>query len=268
MNRKAIYGILIAILLPLLGYIFLKKYSDTATAMPRHYIFDSVTTVTMNGKEITDTIWHKIPDFNFTNQLGQQVSMKDLEGKVLVADFFFTHCPTICPGMTRNMKKLQDGIKNGEEVGNTEANFVQFLSFSIDPERDSVPQLKKWADRFQINPENWWLLTGDRKKIYDMSINDMKLMAQNGGPVDSDFLHTDYFVLIDKYRNIRGYYHGLDTAQLQQLSKDIVFLYLEKDPHKKSFLAGSLELIMIIFVIAAIGTIVLITFLNRENKKA
>ena len=268
MSKKAVYGIIIAVLLPLIGYFSLKRATEETVAMPRHYIPDSVVIRTENGKQYQDTIWHRLPEFNLTNQLGQAVSWNDLEGKVVVADFFFTHCPTICPGLTNNMKKLQEGIKKSDRAGDRQPDFIQFLSFSIDPERDSVPQLKKWADRFQIDPQNWWLLTGDRNEIYDLSINHLKLLAQDGGPVDSNFLHTDFFVLIDKNRNIRGYYHGLDENDLSRLSEDIVLLSLEKDPHKKFFLAGKLELIDVVFVIAAIGLVVLLKFLKREDKKA
>lgn len=268
MNKKAVYGILLAVLLPLVGYFSLKNATDGATIMPRHYIPDSVVTRTKNGKQYADTVWHTLPDFHLVNQLGDSVSWKNLEGKIVVADFFFTHCPSICPGMMRNMRELQAGIKSSDKVGNRDADFIQFLSFSIDPERDSVGALKKWADRFQVDPQNWWLLTGNRKAIYDFSINDLKLLAQDGGPVDSNFLHTDFFVLIDKYRNIRGYYHGLDTTALARLSEDIVLLSLEKDTHKKSFLAGKLELIAIVFSVAAIGVILLVTLLKKENRKA
>lgn len=266
MNKKAVYGIILALLIPLAGYILLKQATDRNVVMPRHYIPDSIITKTKNGKQYEDTIWHRLPDFNFTNQLGNKVSWKDLEGKIVVADFFFTHCPTICPGMTLNMKKLQVGIKNNQRSGDREADFIHFLSFSIDPERDSVKQLKKWADRFQLDPQNWWLLTGNRNEIYDLSINHMKLMVQDGGPVDSSFLHTDYFVLIDRNRNIRGYYHGLDTAALAKLSEDIVLLTLEKDPQKKSFLAGKLELLAIVFLITAIGIVILISILKKQRK--
>lgn len=266
MNKKALYGIIIAVLIPLIGYFSLKKATENNVHMPRHYIPDTVITTVKNGKQYQDTVWHKIPDFQFVNQLGDTVSWSNLEGKVVVADFFFTHCPTICPGMTQNMKQLQNGIKDNDKFSNSPADYIQFLSFSIDPERDSVPQLKKWADRFQINPENWWLLTGDRKTIYDMSINDMKLLAQDGGPVDSNFLHTDYFVLIDKNRNIRGYYHGLDTNALSKLSEDIILLSVERDPHKKSPLAGKLELIAVVFVIIAVGLVLLFSLLKRDKK--
>src|SRR5437868_11728743 len=104
--------------------------------------------------------------------------------------------------MTMNMKRLQDGIKSAVEAGDTITDFVQFLSFSIDPERDSVAALKKWADRFQIDPSNWWLLTGDKQTIYDLSLKHMDLAVQDPG-IDSSFPHTDIFVLIDKNGVVR-----------------------------------------------------------------
>jgi protein SCO1/2 len=266
MNRKALIGVLLALLIPIAGYLVMKNVSRNIQVMPRHYIYDSVVMKTRNGKDFEDTVWHKIPNFSLTNQLGQQVTLDSLAGKVIIADFFFTRCPSICPGMTVNMKRLRDGIHSADRLGNREANFVQFLSFSIDPERDKVQDLKRWADRFEINPQNWWLLTGDRQQIYDLSIKDMKLNAISGGTVDTSFIHTDLFVLIDKRRNIRGYYHGLDTADLGRLSRDVILLSLEKDPDRPFFLAGKLELIAIVFGAVILGLILLFIFLKKENK--
>jgi protein SCO1/2 len=267
MNKKALYGILLAMLLPLAGYVILKKSSEKGVVMPRKYYADSVITSTKDGKRYSDTVWHQMPDITFTNQLGEKVSWKDMEGKIILADFFFTHCPTICAAMTRNMKELQNGIHNHEKAGTREPNFIQFLSISIDPERDSVRNLKKWADRFQVDPSNWWLVTGDRKEIYDLSINHMKLLAQDGELIDSNFLHTDFFVLLDRNRVVRGYYHGLDEKELARLSHDIVLLALEKDPKRKSFFAGKLELLGIVFLISALAIIILITFLKKDRRR-
>jgi protein SCO1/2 len=205
-----------------------------------------------------------------TNQLGQQVSLRDMQkndstGKVIVADFFFTHCPTICPTLTSNMKRLQESITNSQRVGNRSPDFIRFLSFSIDPERDSVKRLKQWADRFQINPDQWWLLTGDKKTIYDLSINHFKLAAVDGEGIDTGFIHTDIFVLIDRNRNIRGYYHGLDSVALARLSRDIVLLTLEKDPHEKSYFADKLQFLVIAALIALVGVGIFLYFF-RKNK--
>ncbi len=137
MNKSAVYGLLIALILPLTGYFIVKGLSKNALILPRHYIYDSVINKVEKGKQISDTGWHKIPDFSLTNQLGKEVGWNDMAGKVVVADFFFTNCPTICPRMTINMKRLQDGITNAKKVGNTQPDFIQFISFSVDPERDS-----------------------------------------------------------------------------------------------------------------------------------
>lgn len=265
MNKKAIYGLAIAILLPLISYFIVNAYSKNAVVMPRHYIYDTVITKTVDGKLQSDTIWHQIPDFSFQNQLGDTVSWKNIQGKVVVADFFFTHCPSICPQLTQNMKRLQQEITNSNKVGDQNPDFLQFLSFSVDPERDSVPELKKWADRFQINPVNWWLLTGDKKTIYDLAREHMKIGVIENKEIDTGFMHPTYMVLIDKNRNIRGYYHGLDTMDVKQLAHDIIFLTLEKDPKKKNFLAGQFGFISVVFLIT-IAAIVLFLFLLKRIK--
>lgn len=268
MNKKAIYALLLAVVVPLICYFIIKGYSDSAILMPRHYLADSIITKTEKGKKVTDTAWHKLPDFSLINQQGDTVSWEGLKGKVVVADFFFTHCPTICPRLTTNMRYLQQSINNSQRVGDKTPDFLHFLSFSIDPERDSVPRLKQWADRFQVNPEQWWLLTGTKKDIYDMAINEMKIGLVDGQGVDTNFIHTDHFVLIDSNRHVRGYYHGLDTASLQQLSNDIIFLTMEKDPGRKFFLAGKLELIAIVFLVAIVGVGLLLFIIRKKEKDA
>ncbi len=220
---------------------------------------------TEKGKKVFDTVWHKLPDFALTNQQGDTVSWEGLEGKVVVADFFFTHCPTICPRLTTNMRWVQQSINNAQRVGDKTPDFVHFLSFSIDPERDSVQRLKQWADRFQVNPEQWWLLTGEKKTIYDMAIKEMKIGLVDGQGIDTNFIHTDHFVLIDGNRHIRGYYHGLDTTSLQQLSSDIILLSLEKDPAKKGPFAGNLELMGVVFLIAALSVGLLLFIIRKKN---
>lgn len=266
MNKKALRGLLIVLLIPLVSYMAMKVLGTRAMVMPRHYIYDSTMVKTVDGKQVEDTLWHQIPHFSLTNQLGNQVGWKELEGKIVVADFFFTNCPTICPRLTLNMKRLQEGITNGRRVGKEKADFVHYLSFSVDPERDSVPALKQWANRFQINPDNWWLLTGPKKEIYDLSIEHMKLGAIDGEGIDTAFMHTDFMVLIDKNRNIRGYYHGLDSADMDRLSKDLVLLSLEKGPGRKKFYDGKLDLLAMAVLITLLGLAFLLFFYKKERK--
>lgn len=262
------YALLLAALVPLVSYFIVKRYSESAIVMPRHYFADSLLPRTEKGKKLYDTAWHKLPDFSLVNQQGDTVTWDGLKGKVVVADFFFTHCPTICPALTRNMYSLQQSINNAQRVGDKTPDFLHFLSFSIDPERDSVSRLKQWADRFQVNPEQWWLLTGPKKEIYDLAINDMRIGVVDGQGVDTSFIHTDHFVLIDTNRQVRGFYHGLDSASLKQLSGDIIYLTMEKDPNRKSFFAGKLQLIAIVFLAAVLGVGLLLFFIRKKGTYA
>ena len=220
-------------LLPTLSYFVVKKLSQNAVSMPPRYYVDTVINKVVGGKNITDTVWHSVSNISLTNQLGERISLDDLKDKSVIADFFFTRCPSICPTLTRNMKGLQDALKMKNPRRKIDSAFVQFLSFSVDPDRDSVEALKKYADKYGVNHDSWWLLTGPKKEIYDFALNELKLGLQDGGTVDSNFIHTGKFVLLDKERIVRGYYDGLDTASLSKLAEDLTLLLLEKDRRKK-----------------------------------
>lgn len=227
MNKKAIFALALAALIPLVSYLLVRYYSERAVNMPRRIFFDSVAVKEKNGKITTDTVWHHVKNISFTNQLGKQVSLYDVKGKVIVLDFFFTRCPTFCPGMTRAMKKLQDSFKKND------TSFVQFISISIDPLHDSFPQLRKFADRFTISPDNWWMVTGDRREIYDFAFQEIKANIADA-EVDTGFLHTQNFFLLDREKIVRGWYNAFDSVDQQRLVRDIPLLMLEKD-RKKTF---------------------------------
>ena len=286
MNRTALYALILAVLLPLISYFIIKQFSAGALDIPQPVFSDTTISKVVNGKIKNETIWHKLPDFTLTNQDGKQVSLHEMVNiepetgdtipKIVVANFFFTHCATICPGMTTNIKKLQESIKKSEKVGDRTADFVQFLSFSVDPDRDSVAALKKWADRFQINPENWWLLTGDKKTIYDLSLKHMNLSVQDPQGVDTGYFHTDVIVLIDRDRVVRmprdefgnpRTYRAGEEKDLFKLSEDIVLLMLEKDKKKKSFFAGKLELLGVVFLLALVGLGIFLFVLRKTRSK-
>ena len=256
---------MLAILLPLTAYFIVKKEIGHAVVMPPRYLPDTVVEVVRKNKKVMDTAWHKLVDFSLVNQENKPVSWDSLRGKIIIADFFFTRCPTICPSLTRNMKRLAESIHNNKRVGDRTNKKIHFLSFSIDPERDSVERLKAWADRFQINPESWWLLTGDKQMIYNLIINEMKVPVEDGHNVDTSFMHTDHFVLIDTNRHVRGYYRGLDSASLAKLSQDLVLLTLEKGKRGKSPFAGKLELIAVVFLAAILGVGLLIYFFRKKS---
>lgn len=235
MKKKAILGLLVALGVPITCYLWLKSASETAVVMPRHYLLDTVINKVENGKSITDTVWHTTKNITLRNQLGDSVSLYDPQGKIIVADFFFTSCRSICPRLTRNMATLQQSFKKGGNVRNKiDTSIVQFMSFTVDPENDSVPVLKKYADRFGVIHDNWWFLTGNKKDIYRFAFEELKVDQFSEEPVSPDFVHTSRFVLIDRAYKVRGYYNGLDSSEMKKLARDIGLLMLEKDVTKKS----------------------------------
>lgn len=171
---------------------------------------------------------HEIADFAFTNQNGKVVTQKDYDGKIYVADFFFTTCPTICPKMTSNMVWLQNKIKNNPKV--------MLLSHSVTPDIDSVPVLKKYALKKGVIDSKWNLVTGDKKDIYYIARKSY-LAVKTGKPSEMyDMVHTENFVLVDSKRRVRGFYDGTNLdgptepgiKNVTQLLKDIEILCEEE----------------------------------------
>ncbi len=236
MSKKSIYGLIIALLIPVLCYLWLKSASDTAVVMPRHYLLDTVIESVVNGKQKSDSIWHTTKDIRLVNQLGDTVNLYDQKGKIIILDFFFTSCGSICPRLTSNMVKLQQAfIKGGDaRKKQVDTTIVQFMSMSVDPVRDSVPVIRDYANKMGVISDNWWLLTGNRDSIYNFAFEEMKVDKFSQEPVSPDFVHTSRFVLIDKKMQVRGYYNGLDSASLLKLAKDVGYIMLEKDRTKKS----------------------------------
>ena len=258
MNKKAILAILLAILMPLTGYLLVRYFSKSAVQMPgRYFEPDSVIVSSKNGKTLTDTIWHKVKNIAFTNQLGKKVSLNDLKGKILVVDFFFTRCPTICPGLARSMKKLQNSFVKNDSI-------VQFISISIDPEHDSVPQLRKFADRFNINHDTWWMVTGNKQEIYDFALHELKASVADVN-VDTAFIHTENFFLLDSNRIVRGWYNGFDTDMQAKLVRDIPLLMLEKNKKAPSLFREFIPILPVIFT--GIAIIFIAVFIFSRQKK-
>ncbi len=198
MGRKFNIWLFVAIVvvLPLSVYAVVNWYERSVQALP---VLISKT--------------HTIADYRLVNQLGKESSIKNWEGKIVVANFFFTHCPYVCPKMTNNLKKVQKA-----NVGDKN---LLFVSFSVDPERDSSEQLQKFARRFNIDESNWQLLTGSKKEIYRLARKSFQVIATDGDGGENDFIHSDQLVLIDAQKRIRGYYEGTEEKETDQLIKDI-----------------------------------------------
>lgn len=163
--------------------------------------------------------YHTIADFSFTNQNGKTVTEKDYEGKIYVADFFFTTCTSICPKMTANLFDVQEAIKDNPKV--------MLLSHTVFPENDNVAVLKAYAKKYNIDDKKWNLVTGDKKEIYTMARKSY-LAVKQGKPEELyDMVHTENLVLVDTKRRVRGFYDGTKKEDIQKLIEDITFLSKE-----------------------------------------
>ncbi|WPO80036.1 SCO family protein [Flavobacterium sp. KACC 22761] len=163
--------------------------------------------------------YHTIADFAFVNQNGDTITQKNYEGKIYVADFFFTTCGSICPKMTTNLEDVQKAVLNNPKV--------MLLSHTVFPEVDSIPVLKAYAIKHHVVDSKWNLVTGDKKEIYTMARKSY-LAVKLGRPDQLyDMVHTENFVLVDQKRRVRGFYDGTNKEEIKRLLEDIDFLSKE-----------------------------------------
>jgi len=209
MLRSIYFGSLI------LGILFLNSCqksskNDTLPILGNRHVEEVIVDI----KPTIDTVYHTIADFSFTNQDGKQVTNADVEGKVYVADFFFTSCPTICPVMKKQMLRVFEVYKDNP-------NFM-ILSHTIDPEYDTETLLKDYSLRLGIEEASTWnFLTGDQEKIFEIGQTSYLTTAMDDKNEPGGFLHSGAFVLIDQEERIRGVYDGTKETQVNLLIKDI-----------------------------------------------
>ena len=179
----------------------------------------------MVNNELVDTTmqyvrkYHKIADFKLVNQNGDTITNANYEDKIYVADFFFTTCMTICPIMTDHMVKIQEKIKNDPDV------FL--LSHTVMPRIDTVAQLKRYAEEKGVIDSKWNLVTGNKKQIYDLARKSYLAAKSEGDGGKYDMVHTENFVLVDKDRQIRGFYDGTNAEAIEELMEDLKILKRE-----------------------------------------
>ena len=183
------------VLLPMGVFALVKWYETSFTKLP-----------VMGGSS------HVIEDFTMLNHHGSTTSTADWKNKIVVTDFFFTHCSSVCPKMTRSMKTVQQANFNRSDL--------ELISITVDPERDDPSRLSSYAKNIDIKG-NWQLLTDEKKKIYKLARNSFKIVATDGDGGPDDFIHSELLVLVDKDRRIRGYYNGTLTGEVETLLKDI-----------------------------------------------
>ena len=173
------------------------------------------------GKSKLEPIGRVLP-FSFTNQDGKTVTENDVTGKVFVAEYFFTTCKSICPIMNGNMRIVYDRFKN-------EKDFL-ILSHTSDPKNDSVPALKKYADSLKVDTHKWIFLTGFKDSLYKQARYSYKIDDPNNNPInsDEDFIHSQFFSLVDKKGVVRNIYEGTQKGEVERMMKEIEQLLKEK----------------------------------------
>ncbi|HZY37646.1 MAG TPA: SCO family protein [Mucilaginibacter sp.] len=200
------------------------KFNDAKKTLP---ISGERTTVTktVNGQVVTDTIYATIPPFKFVNQYGDSTGDKELQGKIYVADFFFTSCPSICPIMQCNMLTVYNAFKDTADV--------KIISFTIDPKYDTPPVLKSYADKLGVTGNSWWFLQGNRDTVYRIAEKNFLVGVSKDPTAAGGYVHQGWFVLVDKQKRVRGSYDGTDPKQVAQLVDDIKTLKAENATNAK-----------------------------------
>jgi protein SCO1 len=168
----------------------------------------------IDGVEIADTVYPKMIPFEFFNEDSVKITNADFEGKVWIADFFFTTCPTICPTMTKNLKWLNEETDDLKEQ-------VQFLSITINPNHDQPSVLKKYKNHHKIEATNWSFLTGEEAFTHQLGIDHFQIFAGQDAAAAGGYAHSGAFTLIDKEGYVRGVYLGTEIEHVEQLEKDL-----------------------------------------------
>jgi len=213
--------LLFALLLgPGLILIFLSKSDHSFKTLP--YFGNKEVINAVAGADVPDTLYHAVPDFSFTNQFGENTTMEDFEGDIMVVDFFFTTCPTICPIMTKQMARLQWMLEDAAY------DDVSFLSHTVNPNNDTPEILLAYGQEEGADFEKWTFVTGDQEEIFEQGFQGYLLSTQEDSGAPGGFLHSSMFVLVDRDRHIRGFYDGTSSKEVDDLVTDIKMLKKEE----------------------------------------
>ncbi|MBL0255990.1 MAG: SCO family protein [Bacteroidetes bacterium] len=181
---------------------------------------DETIVLPVYGEKNEDSTDHTVSSFSFIDQEGKQVTEDAVKGKIFIADFFFTTCQGICPIMSGQMERVYEHYKGDERI--------HFLSHSVKPLEDSVPVLAAYAREHHADAKQWQFLTGDKSELYDMARKSYLVSVTEGDGGPEDFVHTQFFALVDPLRRIRGFYDGTDSTEVNKLIDDIHVLLEEK----------------------------------------
>jgi len=214
MNSKKVLLLGLLLIVPVLVFLMLKGFGTNHYDLRYYFpeLNDDGEALVVNG----DTTFRKIPDFKFVSQKGETITQRELDGNIYVANFIFTSCEGICKKMTSQMTRVQDKFRNDPTV--------KIVSYTVDPERDSVEALQQYADLYNADPNKWYFLTGDKKEIYDLAQHGYLLPVQESNDGTVDFVHSEKFILVDRNKNVRGIYDGTDQKEVDRLITEITVL--------------------------------------------
>lgn len=222
MQKNLLISIVIGLVILLGAFWGFELWRNSSSATPSGLPiigFKTLVQKEVNGKMVVDSMDHVIPSFTLIDQQGDTITEETVEGKIYLADFFFTSCPTICPKVKKNMKKVYNAYKDYPDFA--------ILSHSIDTKYDTVGRLAWYADKFNIEAKTWHLLTGEKQQIYDLSY-EYYITALEDQEAPGGFDHSGAVALVDRQRRIRGLYDGTDPAAMKDLKRDIALL-MEKE---------------------------------------
>lgn len=221
MKNNAIFKkvlILIAILLvPSLLYLLMSTGTNNFKPL---LIYGPKEALPPNEDGVVDTLYHRIPSFEFTNQNAETFNSSQLDGNIYVANFFFATCPTICPKMSTNMLQVQDRFKDRDDL--------KLISFTVNPEHDTPEVLKEYSKKVHANDKKWNFLTASKDSIYDVAFNGFFVSAQKDSIAPGGFLHSSNLILVDWNGRIRGYFDGTSVSETNDLFDAIDILLVEK----------------------------------------
>nr|WP_262907868.1 SCO family protein [Hymenobacter sp. 15J16-1T3B] len=216
-QQVLILGLLL--LAPVLAFLFLYGFGTNHFALPTYYP-DRVDSTQVGGKWQRDTVFHRVGDFRLQTQSGQWLTQRDLDGDVYVASFFFATCPQVCPRLNTQLQRVQEKYRKEPRV--------KLLSYTVDPQHDSVAVLAEYAKQYGAMPDKWFFLTGPKDSINRLAQQEYKVTAPGPAMIAGTpgLVHSQRLLLVDRDKRIRGVYDGLDPKEIDRLMTEIrILLY-------------------------------------------
>lgn len=233
MRKSFKAGIVFLILLsPAFVITFLHIFGENHFTVPTYYpkIDSTSGEIILNGK---DTVFHQIPKYELIDEKNQKFDGSKLNGKIYVADFFFTRCGTICPKLSGSISRIQDIFIENETIN--------FVSYTVDPRHDSSSVLNQYSKKFEAKTNKWYFVTGEKSTIYNLAIKGYFLPVSDASAydknvkIDDAFIHSEKLILVDKKGQIRGYYDGTEKKEVDRLVAEIRVLLDNYEKEDDSF---------------------------------